>query len=64
MTREGTVYQIDTRLRPSGNQGPLVTSLAAFERYHDASAQLWERQALTKARSSSARRAWPRASTG
>ncbi len=51
MTREGTVYQIDTRLRPSGNQGPLVTSLAAFERYHEASAQLWERQALTKARS-------------
>ncbi len=50
MTREGTVYQIDTRLRPSGNQGPLVTSLAAFERYHDGSAQLWERQALTKAR--------------
>ncbi len=50
MTREGYVYQIDTRLRPSGNQGPLVTSLAAFERYHTQSAQLWERQALTKAR--------------
>jgi glutamate-ammonia-ligase adenylyltransferase len=50
MTREGTVYQIDTRLRPSGNQGPLVTSLPAFERYHEASAQIWERQALTKAR--------------
>jgi glutamate-ammonia-ligase adenylyltransferase len=49
MTREGYVYQIDTRLRPSGNQGPLVTSLAAFERYHQQSAQLWERQALTKA---------------
>lgn len=50
MTREGTVYQIDTRLRPSGNQGPLVTSLPAYERYHQTSAQLWERQALTKAR--------------
>jgi [glutamine synthetase] adenylyltransferase / [glutamine synthetase]-adenylyl-L-tyrosine phosphorylase len=50
MTREGSVYQIDTRLRPSGNQGPLVTSLEAFKRYHEASAQLWERQALTKAR--------------
>jgi [glutamine synthetase] adenylyltransferase / [glutamine synthetase]-adenylyl-L-tyrosine phosphorylase len=48
-TREGYVYQIDTRLRPSGNQGPLVTSLSAFERYHEQSAQLWERQALTKA---------------
>ena len=50
MTREGYVYQIDTRLRPSGNQGPLVTSLAAYERYHRSSAQPWERQALTKAR--------------
>jgi len=49
-TREGYVYQIDTRLRPSGNQGPLVTSLAAFTRYHESSAQLWERQALLKAR--------------
>ena len=49
ITREGYVYQIDTRLRPSGNQGPLVTSLVAFERYHQESAQLWERQALTKA---------------
>ncbi|MCK5914313.1 MAG: bifunctional [glutamate--ammonia ligase]-adenylyl-L-tyrosine phosphorylase/[glutamate--ammonia-ligase] adenylyltransferase, partial [Desulfuromusa sp.] len=49
-TREGTVYEIDTRLRPSGNQGPLVTSLAAFQRYHHESAQPWERQAMTKAR--------------
>lgn len=48
-TREGRVYEIDTRLRPSGNQGPLVTSLAAYENYHLESAQLWERQALTKA---------------
>ena len=50
ITREGYVYQIDTRLRPSGNQGPLVTSLPAYGRYHEASAQLWERQALVKAR--------------
>jgi glutamate-ammonia-ligase adenylyltransferase len=50
MTREGYVYQIDTRLRPSGNQGPLVTSLPAYARYHQGPAQLWERQALTKAR--------------
>ncbi len=50
VTREGYVYQIDTRLRPSGNQGPLVTSLNAFERYHHDSAQPWERQAMTKAR--------------
>jgi glutamate-ammonia-ligase adenylyltransferase len=50
VTREGFVYKIDTRLRPSGNQGPLVTSKAAFERYHLESAQPWERQAMTKAR--------------
>ena len=49
VTREGFVYKIDTRLRPSGNQGPLVTSLSAFERYHQESAQPWERQAMTKA---------------
>jgi glutamate-ammonia-ligase adenylyltransferase len=49
-TREGVAYRIDTRLRPSGNQGPLVTSRAAFETYHRTSAQLWERQALIKAR--------------
>jgi glutamate-ammonia-ligase adenylyltransferase len=50
MTREGAVYKIDTRLRPSGNQGPLVTSLDAFQQYHHESAQPWERQAMTKAR--------------
>jgi glutamate-ammonia-ligase adenylyltransferase len=50
VTREGAVYEIDTRLRPSGNQGPLVTSLSAFKRYHHESAQPWERQAMTKAR--------------
>jgi glutamate-ammonia-ligase adenylyltransferase len=49
-TREGLVYRLDTRLRPSGNAGPLVTSLEAFERYHQGSAQLWERQALLKCR--------------
>ena len=50
VTREGFVYKIDTRLRPSGNQGPLVTSLSAFKRYHQEAAQPWERQAMTKAR--------------
>ncbi|PLY02169.1 MAG: bifunctional [glutamate--ammonia ligase]-adenylyl-L-tyrosine phosphorylase/[glutamate--ammonia-ligase] adenylyltransferase [Desulfuromonas sp.] len=48
-TQDGSVYQIDTRLRPSGNQGPLVTSRKAFAEYHASTAQLWERQALTKA---------------
>ena len=49
-TREGIAYKIDTRLRPSGNQGTLVSSLASFEHYHETSAALWERQALAKAR--------------
>jgi glutamate-ammonia-ligase adenylyltransferase len=49
-TREGYVYKIDTRLRPSGNAGPLVTSLGSFRTYHADEAQVWERQALTKAR--------------
>jgi glutamate-ammonia-ligase adenylyltransferase len=49
-TREGYVYKIDTRLRPSGNAGPLVTSLESFHEYHRTEAQIWERQALTKAR--------------
>jgi len=49
-TREGIAYRIDTRLRPSGNQGPLVSSREAFEAYHRTSAAVWERQALIKAR--------------
>jgi len=49
-TREGIVYRLDTRLRPSGNAGPLVSSMEAFERYHEESAHLWERQALLKCR--------------
>jgi glutamate-ammonia-ligase adenylyltransferase len=50
MTQEGYVYEIDTRLRPSGNQGPLVSSLPAYREYHKSSAAPWERQALIKAR--------------
>ncbi len=49
-TREGYVYRIDTRLRPSGSHGPLVSSLAAFREYHRTSSALWERQALISAR--------------
>ena len=48
-TAEGSCYEIDARLRPSGNQGTLVTSLETFARYHE-SAQTWERQALLRAR--------------
>jgi glutamate-ammonia-ligase adenylyltransferase len=50
VTREGYVYRLDTRLRPSGNAGPLVSSLEAFQRYHEGAAQLWERQALLRCR--------------
>lgn len=49
-TKEGIVYRIDTRLRPSGRSGPLVSSLGAFRHYHEESARIWERQALIKAR--------------
>ena len=49
-TREGFVYRIDTRLRPSGRSGPLVSSLESFRHYHEQSAQIWERQALIRAR--------------
>lgn len=49
-TPRGRLYEVDTRLRPSGSQGLLVSSLAAWRRYHAESAQLWERQALIKLR--------------
>ncbi|MFT3692885.1 MAG: bifunctional [glutamate--ammonia ligase]-adenylyl-L-tyrosine phosphorylase/[glutamate--ammonia-ligase] adenylyltransferase [Kofleriaceae bacterium] len=49
-TPRGRLYEVDTRLRPSGSQGLLVSSLAAWRRYHAESAQLWERQALVKLR--------------
>ena len=49
-TAEGRCYEIDARLRPSGNQGTLVTSLASFRRYHAEGSQNWERQALLRAR--------------
>lgn len=47
---EGRLYQIDMRLRPSGEQGLLVTSWASFERYHRDDAAAWERVALLRAR--------------
>ena len=49
-TREGYLYKIDTRLRPSGRFGPLVVSLESFFAYHRDSAQVWEKQALIRAR--------------
>jgi glutamate-ammonia-ligase adenylyltransferase len=49
-TSEGVCYLIAARLRPSGNQGMLVSSLESFEQYHAGAAQVWERQALLRAR--------------
>jgi glutamate-ammonia-ligase adenylyltransferase len=47
---EGPIYQVDMRLRPSGNQGPVAVSLGAFRRYHAEDSWTWERMALTRAR--------------
>lgn len=44
------LYEIDTRLRPSGQAGMLVSSLDAFSRYQFEVAWLWERQALVRAK--------------
>ena len=49
-TRFGALYAIDTRLRPNGNKGLLVTSLSAFGDYQLREAWLWEHQALLRAR--------------
>ncbi len=48
--REGILYKTDARLRPSGNKGTLVVSQEALRAHHEKHAQLWERQALVKAR--------------
>jgi [glutamine synthetase] adenylyltransferase / [glutamine synthetase]-adenylyl-L-tyrosine phosphorylase len=50
LTAAGNLYEVDMRLRPSGTQGPLATSLAAFRRYNDELAWTWERMSLTRAR--------------
>lgn len=49
-TLSGSLYEVDTRLRPSGNSGLLVTSLVAFEKYQRESAWTWEHQALVRTR--------------
>ena len=49
-TAEGRLYEVDFRLRPSGNAGPLATRLSAFEAYQTRDAWTWEHMALTRAR--------------
>ncbi len=49
-TAEGALYDVDTRLRPQGNQGPLAVSLDSFARYQREQAWTWEHMALCRAR--------------
>ena len=49
-TLSGPLYEVDMRLRPSGNSGLLVSSIGAFARYQQDSAWTWEHQALVRAR--------------
>ncbi|WP_136635403.1 glutamine-synthetase adenylyltransferase [Pseudooceanicola onchidii] len=49
-TAEGRLYEVDMRLRPSGNQGPVATSWDAFRNYQQSEAWTWEHMALTSAR--------------
>jgi [glutamine synthetase] adenylyltransferase / [glutamine synthetase]-adenylyl-L-tyrosine phosphorylase len=49
-TAEGNIWALDARLRPEGENGPLVCSLETYQWYYANRAQLWEMQALTRAR--------------
>jgi glutamate-ammonia-ligase adenylyltransferase len=49
-TAEGILYEVDLRLRPSGNKGPVATSIRAFAKYQAEEAWTWEHMALTRAR--------------
>ena len=50
MTADGFCFRVDTRLRPFGESGPLVSSFAALEQYYQREGRDWERYALIKAR--------------
>jgi glutamate-ammonia-ligase adenylyltransferase len=49
-TAAGPLYEVDTRLRPSGTQGLLAASVDSFARYQEEGAWTWEHMALTRAR--------------
>ena len=49
-TQDGFVFRVDTRLRPNGRAGSLVSSIGAFREYQFKEAWTWELQALTRAR--------------
>lgn len=48
--RDGRAFEVDMRLRPSGNKGPVAVRLSSFARYHADEAWTWERMAMTRAR--------------
>ncbi len=50
LTAEGRLFEVDMRLRPSGNQGPVAVKFDTFVSYHREKAWTWERMALTRAR--------------
>jgi glutamate-ammonia-ligase adenylyltransferase len=50
ITVDGFCFRVDTRLRPFGDSGPLVSSFAALEQYYQREGRDWERYALIKAR--------------
>lgn len=49
-TAEGVLYEVDMRLRPSGNKGPVATRINAFGKYQREEAWTWEHMALSRAR--------------
>jgi len=49
-TAEGVLYEVDMRLRPSGQKGPVATQLSSFIHYQASEAWTWEHMALTRAR--------------
>lgn len=49
-TGEGVLYELDLRLRPSGNKGPIATRLCAYKKYQTEVAWTWEHMALTRGR--------------
>ncbi|MEH6496007.1 MAG: bifunctional [glutamine synthetase] adenylyltransferase/[glutamine synthetase]-adenylyl-L-tyrosine phosphorylase [Pseudomonas marincola] len=50
LTGEGMLYEVDMRLRPHGNSGPIALSLNGFKKYYLEDAWTWEHLALTRAR--------------
>jgi glutamate-ammonia-ligase adenylyltransferase len=49
-TAAGTLYEVDMRLRPTGNKGPVAVSLKSFADYHASESWTWEHMALTRGR--------------